>query len=82
MRAQDCYGDIPLHVALRAACCDTAAILLEYRASPIIINNAGYDALRIARASDDEAMHRLFSIDLGPRCTPRPSCVFFLTARR
>ena len=60
MRAQDCYGDTPLHVAMRASCCDTAALLVEYRASPAIINNAGHDALRIARASDDEAMHRLF----------------------
>ena len=77
MRAQDCDGDTPLHVALRAACCDTAALLLEFRASPAIINNAGHDALRIARASDDEAMHRLFFYWSWSTLCPTPFvCVF------
>ena len=77
MRAQDCYGDTPLHVSLRAACCDTAALLLEFRASPAIINNAGHDALRIARASDDEAMHRLFFYWSWSTLCPTPFvCVF------
>ena len=60
MRAKDCYGDTPLHAAVRGCCYEAAELLIEYRASPAIANNAGHNALQIARASDDDAMHQLF----------------------
>ena len=60
MTEKDCYGDTPLHAAVRGCCHEAAELLVEYRASPAIANNAGHDALHIARASDDEAMYQLF----------------------
>mgnify|MGYP000639310584 CR=1 FL=1 len=60
MTEKDCYGDTPLHAAVRGCCHEAAELLVEYRASPAIANNAGHNALHIARASDDEAMYQLF----------------------